>query len=138
MLIIRDDDYIRLNYLSDFIEDFVAPSQKSRLHYLLSKPKRHEEIGGHLHHSDYLDSRYTRSIAKRDQNADRIYELMTQIGATSPCFTFGVRTLGYEGELKDILQENVGYSIDFVVYCRSVKVGYWQNHDGYCYILSKK
>ncbi len=136
---IRDDDYTRLNFISDFIEDFVAPSVRPRLYYLLSKPKRRDEIISHFHSDAHFDRRYLRSITPHDRNADKIYELMRELGATSKCFAFSMMD-SPNGEigLKAALVECVGFCIETVLYCRETRIAPWEG--GHCdrWILSKK
>lgn len=136
---IRDDDYIRLNLISDFIEDFVAPSRKARLHYLLSKPKRRHQIRDYFYHDEHLDQRCLHPIAARDQNADRIYEIMQSMGAPSRCFVLSMED-AYKDEvnLKDALDEFVGQCMGTVLYCREAKIGYWEGENCGRYILRKK
>jgi hypothetical protein len=135
---IRDDDYLRLNYISDLIEDFVAPSHRPRLYYLLSKPKRRAEVIGLFHSDAVFDQRYLRSIPPRDQNADKVYELMKELGATSKCFAFSrMDSPNGESDLKAALDECVGFCIATVLYCRETKIAYWEGDDCARWILQK-
>ena len=136
---IRDDDYIRLNYISDFIEDFVASSDRPRLYYLLSKPKRRDEIIGYFHSDAHFDQRYLRAIPPRDQNAVKINETMKELGATSKCFAYSMMdSPNGEVDLKAALYECVGFCVETILYCRETKIAYWEG--GHCdrWILSKK
>lgn len=138
-MVIRDDDYSRLNLISDFIEDFVTPSSSARLHYLLSKPKRRSEIRDYFYHDEHLDQRYLHPIAPYDQNADRIYEIMRRMGAPSKCFVLSMEDENKdEVNLKAALDEFVGLCRGTILYCRETKIGYWEGHDCERCILHKK
>ena len=140
MKIIRDDDHVRLNTISDFIEDFVVPSQHERLYYLLSKPKRRDGVLAHFHADIYLDPRYLRPIAPApaERHADEIYRAMKKLGATSKCFALSyIEFLDGEVDLKTALDESVGFCTETILYCREPKVAYWEG--GHCdrWILSR-
>lgn len=129
---IRDDDYIRLNYISDFIEDFVTPSSRARLHYLLSKPKRRDEIIGYFHSDEHLDQRYLHPVAPHAQNADKIYEIMRKRGAPSQCFVLSMEDSHKDQvDLKSALDEYVGRCSGTILYCREAKIGYWEGDDSW-------
>ncbi len=97
-----------MNYLAEFIADFVSPIHRSRLYYLLSKHHRQDEFIGHFYYDDYLDARYFHEIAPRDQNPDVIYYLMQKMGAPQKCFAISIfKPFGEEVALLDALQETV-------------------------------
>lgn len=56
MQALRDDDFLRLNAFSAFIENFAAPSKRERLRFLLSKPTRRAEIPRLFHDGAILMS----------------------------------------------------------------------------------
>lgn len=136
MLTIRDDDYIRLNFLSDFIEDFVAPSNRLRLHYLLSKPKRRRDVVHDLCYQSLLDERYLHRVGA--SYSDEIYAKMRELGAPELCFVISLADERRgETDLKTALEENFGLCTGIILYCRKEKLGYWEAHHCDRYILSK-
>ena len=138
-MVIRDDDYIRLNLISDFIEDFVSPSSRARLHYLLSKPKRRREIVHYFYSDEHLDQRSLHPIAAGDQNRERIYEMMRAVGAPLTCFVLSMEDeYNDEVNLKAALEECVGLCMGSILYCREAKIGYWEGHDCDRCILRRK
>lgn len=130
-MIIRDNDYIRLNYISDFIEDFVAPIHRERLYFLLSKPNRREEVIRHFYSDEYFDTRYLHSVTKDKQNADAIYDWMRQQGATSECLGICREpTLNGIVDLKNALKECFNtHGSPLVLYCRKSKIGYYEYYE---------
>ncbi len=142
MLIIRDDDYIWLNLLSDFIEDFVAPPNRARLYYLLSKPKRRREVVGALCRESHLDEQYMHPVPKCEQGVSEIYAKLRKLGAPTRCFVFDVRDeygneIKESTDLKDALEACVGLCGGTILYCPKEKLGYWEAHHCDRYILSK-
>lgn len=135
---IQDDDYVRLNLISDFIEDFVLPSSRQRLYYLLSKPKRRHEIINAFHHHGTFDPKYLLPIPPQEQNATGIYKRMKNLGAPARCFALSIM-LSPNGEvdLKHALEECVGQSSETILYCRDAKVGYWEGDWGSRWILCR-
>lgn len=140
MQTIRDDDSIWLNTFSDFIENFVMPSERERLYYVLSKPKRRHEILGYFHTDILFDSKCLCPIppAPAERSVDEIGALMKKLGATSQCFVFSfIEALDGEVELKTALRECVGFCTETILYCSKSKVAYWEG--GHCdrWILCK-
>lgn len=143
MLTIRDDDYVWLNLLSDFIEDFVAPSDRARMYYLLSKPNRRSEVIHDLCYEFHLDPRYLRPIPKGEQSASEIYARLRKLGAPTCCFAFNLRDdsgnewIKMATDLETVLERCVGWWGGVILYCPQEKLGYWEEHHGDRWILNR-
>lgn len=129
----KDDESVWLQKSSDFIEDFAVPSERTRLQYLLSKPKRRQEVLSCFHTDVLFDARYlhrTKS-SHAQESVDEAEKLMKKLDATSRCFAFSsIESLGGETDLKAALQDSVGFCRETILYCSQPKVAYWEG--GHC------
>jgi hypothetical protein len=127
-----------LNIISDFIEDFVLPSSRPRLYYLLSKPERRHEVLRHFD-SGLFDPRFRRPIEQRKPAAHDIYALMRALGAPSKCIILSMDSPAEEVDLLTALEECHGYKETPIttIYCPKAKVGYWQGDNANRWLLSK-
>ena len=133
MEFVRNDIEIWLRTFADFIDNYVVPSSRERLHYLLSKPKRRDEILGNFHTGNLFDPRCLRLIppAPAQRHAGEIERLMRKLGASSQCYAFSfIESLDGNVDLKMALEESIGFCIETIIYCPQSKVAYWEG--GHC------
>lgn len=128
----RDDDHIRTNLISAFIEDFVASESKQRLHYLLSKPHRRPEIPKLFYTLAHLEARYMEKIEVPPHNPESLYALLRGWGAGEECFVLSMED-AYKDQvsLKEALHSIVLRDQGNILYCQDARVGYYEGHGDY-------
>jgi hypothetical protein len=120
---------VAMRHEEALIRAFILPNRVERYLECLKNPKKRTKFHQELHHFKALNPKYLVPILPRLQHADSIEELLKAKGAAQTCWMIcGNRELdGREIELREALEETVGYGIGTLISCVPGKLGYFED-----------
>jgi hypothetical protein len=126
----------------ELISHFFLKDRKERYIGFVSNPtKRHKWIKD-LRDDRCLDPRYYREIAGKELSYNKLVEIYHQYGVREVYMASyheeldGI-TISIETALKEMFEGNV-LCMETYAYCSKEKTGFFFNHEGWFYLLSKK
>ncbi len=122
------------------IESFIHPNQKERFMTLLSNPKKRQKLRAYFSHNVELDIRFASKIPADRQDLENIETLLKSKGAGNTCYAFSEnsRIDGKVLDLRDALQETIGYGMGTFLSIVPGRLAYYESEDiGERYILFK-
>jgi len=123
------------------INNFFLKERKERYIGFVSDPtKRHKWIED-LRDNRYLDPRYYREIGGKELSYNKLVEIYHQYGVREVYMASYHEELDgiiipIEKALKEIFEGNV--CMETYAYCSKENTGFFCNHEGWFYLLSKK
>ena len=128
-----------LEILEKFIKSFVKKKNQKRLLYLLSKPKRKEDLLWELLH----DSRYFDDSCLKDLSQLNYNEIIEQIKSKVKnqklhvyC-TLMFHDKNYKLYIDEAFDKRKDFSEDLIFITEDCRLAYFENHEGEQYLLMK-
>lgn len=131
-------DTIQLSILSEIVNLFVRKDRRDRLIELLSKPKRYQDgLSDLLRDPRYIDERVINKIPSNEQTIELIYDRLKKLGFQKKCFVISNDVYEMDGKIVPTLEalKAICYNTDSMLYCPVSKIGYYEGHEGWRYIL---
>jgi hypothetical protein len=130
-----------LSILTEVVNLFVQKNRQGRFIELLSKPKRYEDALSDLLHSPrYLDERIIAEIPSNEHTPKLIYARLKKLGVQKQCIVISSDIYELNGKTLPTLEalEAVCYNTDSMLFCPVSKIGYYEGHEGWRYILNSR
>ncbi len=111
-----------------FINDFVLKDKQDRFKQFFEKEKNWWKLKTEFHTSSCFDLKKLVDIKPNDHYADPIYVKMKALGATENCVSLldYLDNNEYQFDLKQKLNDCVGFLIETILLCPKTKVGYFE------------
>lgn len=112
---------------TSFLE-FLSPNARSRYETLLRTERGRKKVRLDLAHFEHFDAKTVVEIAPKNQQAEKIAELLTGLGAPERCIVLSEDGAldGREMTLPDALSEIVGMGFGTFLSCLSTKLAYFE------------
>jgi hypothetical protein len=120
-----------------FIRVFIVPDKRDRYLSLFETRKGRPKLNNRLNHNHDLDTRFLHKVPTGKQSSGSILALLKQRGAPPNCYVISCSQLdGRHVDLKDALEETVGYGVGTVISCIPGELGYFEAEEpGERYLL---
>ncbi len=125
-------------FLREVIQLFVLKSRRNRFIELLENKRRYEDfLKNLLHDPRYLDPESVIKLSGQERAPKAVFDALQKLGAGKMGYLVSLELQqdGYIGELKAILSKIVQSGDETLVYCPEGRVGYYEGHEGFSYIL---
>lgn len=122
----------------EVINLFVQKERRGRFIELLSKPKRYNDgLMDLLHDPRYFDKRVITEISSNENSIEMIYERLKKLGFRKECFVVSDDISDIDGKMLSTLEalKAICYNTDSMLFCPVSKIGYYEGHEGWRYIL---
>ncbi|WP_196890308.1 hypothetical protein [Aureivirga sp. CE67] len=125
----------------EFIKTFIKADKQERLLGFLKKEKNWRKLENEFHTSAIFKNNVLINIKPSEQHSEPIYSTMKKMGAEDECYSLMdfLRNEQYDWNLKNKLDNSVGFLIETVIYCPNSRIGYFEGgHATERYLLREK
>ena len=127
-----------LSVLIEVVNLFVQKERRERFIELLSKPKRYNDgLTDLLRDPRYFDKRIITEIPSNQAYLDLIYARLKKLGFQKQCFVISDDISELDGKTIPTTEalKAICYNTDSMLFCPVSKIGYYEGHEGWRYIL---
>lgn len=131
-------DSKHLALLNEVVNLFVQKDRRARLTELFSKPKRYDDgLSNLLRDPRYFDERNINQIPSSEQTIEGIYAHLKRLGFGKEYFVVSQDVPELDGQmiLTAKALEAICFNSGSMLFCPISKVGYYEGHEGWRYIL---
>src|SRR4051812_16580290 len=120
-----------MNVEEALLRSFIAPERRSRYLGLLATPKKRKKLLQGFYHLHDLDPRFARPIEPSLARAESIYRELRRRGAPERCYVMSASSEldGQEAELRQALEEIVGWHDGTFLSCLPGQLGYFEGEE---------
>lgn len=126
-----------LSITEEIINLFVHKERRGRFTELFSKPKRHSDgLWDLLHDPRYFDEKVITKIPATEYTPELIFARLKKLGFQSKCYVISHRFDDLAEKLMPTTEaiKTIG-NTDSMLFCPISKIGYYEGHEGWRYIL---
>ena len=122
---------MEVDHEQEIVKAFFTPGRRARYLGLLSTPRGRRKFISSLPHLDALDSRFGRGFDPREQNVDRIEDLLGERGTPDLCYVISENSrLDLQRmKLHDALRATVGFRMGTLLSCVAGRLAYFEGED---------
>lgn len=128
-------------YLEEIIDAFISKERRSRFRDLLASKRRYDDfLEDLLDDPRYFDRECIVEIPGNEQTAERIFQKLIGLGAGPKCYIVSMES-ELDGKVMDLelaVSEIAGTMSESLIYCIGAKLGYYEGHEGWRYILRSR
>lgn len=113
---------------ADFIRTFILTNKQERFLGFLKKEKNWWKLENEFHTSTAFKNDVLVKIEPSEQYSEPIYSMMKSMGAEDECYSLVdfLRNEQHQWNLKDKLDDSVGFLVETVIYCPNSRIGYFE------------
>jgi hypothetical protein len=130
-----------LSTLVEVVNLFVTKERRERFIEQFSKPKRYNDaLTDLLHDPRYFDKKVIIEIPAREYTPESIYAHLQKVGFKDRCFVISDDLCELDGKTLPTLEalKSILFNTDSMLFCPISKIGYYEGHEGWRYILQKQ
>ena len=131
-------DEKRLSHLIEVVNLFVQKERQERFIALFSKPKRYNDgLSDLLNDPRYFDERVITEIPNNQNTIELIHVRLEKLGFQKQCFIISDDIFELDGQTLPTLEalKAICYNTNSMIFCPVSKIGYYEGHEGWRYIL---
>jgi hypothetical protein len=132
-----NEEYLAI--LNEVVHRFVVKERRGRYLELLSNPKRYEDgLYGLLNDPRHLDPDCVTEVPSNEDSVELLAKRLKELGVRSNCYVISSDF----SELQEPLRltealDRICYNTNSMLYCPVSKIGYYEGHEGWRYILRR-
>lgn len=129
-------DTKHISILMEVVDLFVQKDRRGRFVELLTKPKRYNDgLWDLLHDPRYFEPENIIKIPSMERTPELIYDRLKKLGFQNQCFVIST-DWEIDGKVLPTMKAlKVSGDQDTLLFCTVSKIGYYEGHEGWCYIL---